>query len=35
MRKKGLVLKRGLEIANLDLANASTGSAAEEEGVIE
>jgi len=35
MRKKGLVLKKGLEIEALDLANAATGSAAGEEGVID
>ncbi len=35
MRKKGLVLKKGLEVGALDLANAATGSAAQEEGVID
>ena len=35
MRTKGVVLKKGLEVAALDLANAATGSAAGEKGVIE
>ncbi|HEX2694986.1 MAG TPA: hypothetical protein VHP61_04485 [Acidobacteriota bacterium] len=35
MRKKGLILKKGLEVGTLDLANAATGSVAGEEGVIE
>ncbi len=35
MRKKGLLLQRGLAVAALDLANAATGEAGGEEGVIE
>jgi hypothetical protein len=35
MRKKGLVLKKGLEVGDLDLANASTGAVAGEAGVID
>lgn len=35
MRKKGLLFKKGLEIGTLELANAATGAAAGEEGIIE
>jgi hypothetical protein len=35
MRAKGLVLRRGLSVGALDLANAATGAAAGEDGVIE
>jgi hypothetical protein len=35
MRTKGIVLRRGLSVGDLDLANAATGAAAGEEGVIE
>ncbi len=35
MRTKGIVLRRGLSVGDLDLANASTGAAAGEEGIID